>query len=323
MQEAGYQVVLLAGDRRASHPVAGGNKAFVEVSGAPMIVHVLDALVNTPELSDVFVVGDVQRLERVLTSHGSIERAAARGRAVHIIPQRDTLYDNIWYAFLRALPRARHAARPDHTILVAPADIPLVIPEEISEFIHRARELDADYVLGLSPEAALLPFAPRADAPGIDMACFNLAEGRFRQNNLHLVRPLRVENRHYIEEMYEARYQKQVGPILALVWKVLRLEFRHLWVLFPYLVLHLAGVLDRHGHRRSADLVRRFVSLPTVHRAASALLRTRFATVTTELGGAALDVDNDDDLAAADKMLLVWKEGQTRAARAAMLSAGE
>jgi GTP:adenosylcobinamide-phosphate guanylyltransferase len=322
VQDQRYEVVLLAGDRRASRSVAGGNKAFVEVSGAPMIVHVLDALVNTPEVSDVYCVGDVQRLERVLTAHRSLERAAARGRAVHIVPQRETLYENIWQAFLRVHPRSRHAARPDHTILVAPADIPLVIPEEISEFVQRARERNADYVIGLSPESALRPFAPRGDAPGIDMACFNLAEGRFRQNNLHLVRPLRVENRHYIEEMYEARYQREFGRVLALAWKVLRLEFRHLWVLLPYAVLHLAGLLDRRGHRRSADLVRRFVSLRTVERAASELLRTRFATVTTELGGAALDVDNEADLAAADKMLPVWKEDQTRAARA-MLSAGD
>jgi len=321
LPEERFQVVLLAGDRRASRAVAGGNKAFIEVSGAPMIVHVLDALLNTPEVPDIYPVGDIPRRERVLTAHGSHERAAARGRAIHIVPQRDTLSDNIWSAFLRAHPRSRHAARPDHRILVVPADIPLVIPEEVSEFIQHARESDADYVLGLSPESALLPFAPRADAPGIDMACFNLAEGRFRQNNLHLVRPLRVENRHYIEEMYEARYQKEFGSMLALVWRVLLLEFRHLWVLAPYAILHLAGALDRRGQRRSADLVRRCVSLRTVERAASELLRTRFLTVTTVLGGAALDVDNDADLAAADKMLPVWKEDQTRAARTAMLSA--
>ena len=48
-------------------------------------------------------------------------------------------------------------------------------------------------------------------APGIHMAYFNLREGRFRQSNLHLVKPARLGNRHYIEDLYEHRYQRQTA----------------------------------------------------------------------------------------------------------------
>ncbi|MBW2416831.1 MAG: hypothetical protein JRG76_20225 [Deltaproteobacteria bacterium] len=80
-------------------------------------------------------------------------------------------------------------------------------------------------------------------------------------------------------------------------------------MLFPYLLMHLAGVLDRRGYRPASDWVRSFVSLRTVERGIGAMLRTRFATVETAFGGAALDV--------VDKMIEPWKAMQVRNARLA------
>jgi GTP:adenosylcobinamide-phosphate guanylyltransferase len=309
-----YQAVLLAGDRGAARAVRGRSKAFVEIAGKPMVVHVLETLLHTPEISEVYVVGDAPALERAIARHGCLRLAAARSRPIHVVPQRQNLYENVWHTFLRTLP----AGQPeDHAIVVVPADVPLMIPEEVSSFVRQAAERDADYVVGLSPEAALRPFAPHDGQPGIQMAYFNLAEGRFRQNNLHFVRALRMGNRHYIQDMYENRYQKQVGNMLRLGWRIARREYRNLWVIFYYLLMHLSGVLDRRGRRRGADRLRRWVPLATVERGIGALLRTRFATVLTGYGGAALDVDNDADLEIVDKMLAAWKERQARQARAA------
>ena len=307
------QAILLAGDRGHARAVKGRSKAFVPVAERPMVVHVLEALLHTPEVSEVYVVGDPIELEKAIAEHGMLRLAAARSRPVHIVPQRDTLYDNIWYTFLRTLPEGQRPG--DHAVLVVPSDIPLVIPEEISEFLHRAWELDADYVVGLTPESALLPYAPREGEPGIRMASFNLREGRFRQNNLHYVRPLRMGNRHYIQDMYEHRYQKEFGNTVRLGWRILRKEFRRLWVLFFYALMHLAAVMDRRGHRRIADWLRRRIPMARIERGISGLLRTRFKTVTTGFGGAALDVDNDADLEVVDKMLFRWKERQARLAR--------
>jgi GTP:adenosylcobinamide-phosphate guanylyltransferase len=310
------QAILVAGDRGASRAVRGRSKAFVEVAGKPMVVHVLEALLYTPEVSEIYLVGNPAGLERAVAEYGCLALAAARGRPVHIVPQRDSLYANVWHTFLRTL---RPGVPPDdaHGVLVVPADIPLVMPEELSTFVERALANGGDYVVGLSPEAALQPFAPRDGAPGVEMAYFNLREGRFRQNNLHFVRALRMGNRHYVEDMYENRYQKELGSQIALAWKVLRKEWRNLWVLGCYFLIHLAGVLHRRGHLRAADAVRARVPLSMIERAASALLRTRFRCVTTELGGAAIDVDNEEDLEVVEKMLERWKAMQARLARAA------
>lgn len=310
----GVQAILLAGDRGASRAVKGRSKAFLELAGRPMLVHVLDALLHTPEVSEIFVVADPIRVEKTLARFGCLEQAALRSRPVHVVPQRQSLVENVWHAFLRTLPPGED---PDHAILVVPADVPLIVPEEISAFIRAACAADADHVVGLTPEPALEPFAPRDGSPGMRMACFNLAEGRFRQNNLNWVRPLRIGQRQYVQDLYENRYQKEVGSMIRLALRVVRREWRNLWVLFPYLIIHVAGVLDRRGHRRAADRVRSWVSLRTVERGLGALLRTRFATVETHLGGAALDVDNGDDLDVADKMLERWKAMQIRTARIA------
>ena len=309
------QAVLVAGDRGASRAVQGRSKAFIEVAGKPMVVHVIEALLHTPEISEIFVVGDAVRLGKVIADHGCLILAAARARPIHIVPQRESLYENIWHAFLRTLPPG--GARDDHAILVIPTDIPLVIPEELSDFVRQATSLDADYVLGLSPESAFAPYAPRAGTAGIRMALFNLAEGRFRQNNLHFVRQLRLGHRHYIQEVYEARYQKELGNMLRLAWRIFVREFRNLWILFFYVLMHLASALDRRGHRRLSNWMRARVSLVTIERGIGVLLKTRFRTAITHLGGAALDVDTDDDLEVVEKMLPQWKTMQARLSRAA------
>jgi hypothetical protein len=149
------------------------------------------------------------------------------------------------------------------------------------------------------------------------MASFNLAEGRFRQNNLNWVRPLRIGQRQYVQDLYENRYQQEIGSMVRLGARIIRKEFRNLWVLFPYLLMHVAGVLDRRGYRRASDRIRALVSLRTVERGLGAMLRTRFTTVETHLGGAALDIDNDEDLDVAEKMLERWKAMQIRTARMA------
>jgi len=309
------QAILVAGDKSASRTVRGKSKAFVELAGKPMIVHVLEALLHTPEVSEVYVVGNAPRLAATIASFGCLALSAARGRPIHVVPQRDSLYANVWYTFLRTLSPGRTDA--NHAVLVVPADIPLVIPEEISEFVARAEAADADYVVGLSPESALARFAPRDDAPGVEMAYFNLREGRLRQNNLHWVRPLQMGNRHYIDEMYENRYQKELLSQIRLAWRVIRREWRNLWVLGCYFLIHIAGLLHRRGNVALSDRVRHWVPLSAIERASSALLRTRFRTVTTELGGAAIDVDNESDLEIVEKMLERWKALQVRLARAA------
>jgi hypothetical protein len=150
--------------------------------------------------------------------------------------------------------------------------------------------------------------------PGLRMATYNLREGRYRQSNLHLAKPARLGNRHYIEEMYRHRHQRKLGPIIRLAWTLLTSERGGLRVLNCYAFMHMAGLADRWGFRRLANRVRRWISVARVERGCSDLLRTEFRFVVTEIGGCAIDVDTELEYDVASQRYREWREAQDAAA---------
>jgi hypothetical protein len=310
--------VVTAGDRGAAKAVYGESKAYLELEGRPLVARVVAALQRVPEVSEVWVVGDAARLEAVLSAEPL--RHELR-KPLHLVPQLANLYENAWGAYRRLLPGAGESGREpepadlDVRVLYLSADLPFATPQEISAFVRQAGGLSCDYALGLVPEEAMADFLPAAPGEaGIRMATFNLREGRFRQSNLHLVKPARIGNRHYIEEMYRNRFQRELGSVLALAWRLLRSERGGLALLYYFLLMHVAGVLDRRGSRRLADALRRFVPIARIERGCGDLLRTSFRFAVTQAGGCAIDIDNEPDYDAAKQRFAEWSKAQ--AARA-------
>jgi hypothetical protein len=313
--------VVTAGDRGAAKAVYGESKGYLEIAGRPLVAHVVATLQRVPEISEVWVVGDTERLRSVL---GSELMRRSLCKPLHLVPQQNTLYENAWSAYRHLLPGAGELGRdPEHgdldiQALYISADLPFATPQEISAFLRQAGQLDCSYAVGLVTEESMAGFLPAAPGePGIQMATFNLREGRFRQSNLHLVRPARIVNRHYIEEMYRNRFQRELGSVVALAWRLLTSERGGFSLLYYYLLMHVAGVVDRRGYRRLADALRRFVPLARVEAGCSDLLRASFRFVVTEGGGAAIDVDNEHDYDIAKLRYAEWSKQQ--AARAEQL----
>ena len=129
------------------------------------------------------------------------------------------------------------------------------------------------------------------------MAYFNLREGRFRQSNLHLIRPGRIGNRHYIEEMYEHRHQREFGSVAAMAWRLLRSERGGLprrRLLRPDAPGR--GIAIAPAGTRMADWVRRWIPIARVERGCSALLRGSFSLRRPPRRAAApVDIDNEHD----------------------------
>ena len=283
------------------------------------MAHTVLALQDVPEISEVWVVGNAPRLEAALGGQELVSRLRKR---LTIVPQFRNLFENVWQTYRRTLPGAGLEGRDpgpeddEGRALFLSADLPFATPEEISAFVRLSLAAGCDYALGLTTEAGMADFhvgPPGED--GIDMAYFNTHEGRFRQNNLHLVRPTHLGNRHYIEEMYEHRYQREIGNIIALAWRILWGEGGGPSVLFYYGLMHLAGVADRRGWRRLADRVRRWVRIPRIEAGISKLLRTRFRFVVTEAGGCAVDIDNEHDFDVARCGFEHWQARQIARAR--------
>ena len=309
--------VVMAGDRGAARPVRGQSKVFLELGGRALVSHVVWVLQQVPEVREVWVIGDARRLESVL---GPLREGLVK--PLHVIEQLRTLYENAWEAYRRILPGAGPAGRDpespedlDRAVFYLSGDLPFATPQEISAFLRGALAQDCDYALGVVDEASVEHFYPGAPGgPGIHPVYFNVSEGRVRQSNLHLVKPGRVGNRHYIQEMYEHRYQKQLGNMLALGWTILRSEQGGLRIVFYYLLMHLASLADRWGWRRLADRVRTWIPTGRVEAAVGQLLRASFRLMITHGGGCAIDIDKDEEYEAARARYEEWRGTQRKRA---------
>lgn len=322
--------VVAAGDRGAAKQVHGQSKVFLEIEGLALVARVVLELQDVPEISEVWVIGDSERLAAVL---GPPSVQSRLRKPLHVVEQFSSLYENAWEGYRRVLPGAGAEGRDPVTpedentaVFYASGDLPFATPAEISDFIRQALALDCDYALGLSTEASLHDFLPREDGtPGIAMASFNLRDGRFRQNNLHLAKPAKLGNRHYIEDMYENRHQQELGQILSLAWRLLTTERGGLAVMWYYGLMHFAGLADRRGWKRTADIVSGWAPLSRIERGCGELLKTDFRFLVTEIGGCAVDIDNEHDYAVAQERFSAWRAAQQEQAKAlagASLGAG-
>jgi hypothetical protein len=304
--------IVTAGDRKASRAIYGESKAYLVVAGRPLVAHVVATLQAVPEVSSVWVVGNAGRLEPVLADPAL---QGALRKPLHLVGQFRSLYENGWETYRRALPGApsdgRDPTPEDGPALFLSADLPFATPHEISEFIRRSFATHADYAVGLVTEESMRAFYPEAPGKGgIHMAYFNLREGRFRQSNLHLIRPARVRNRNYVEEMYEHRHQREFGQIVGLAWRLLRSARGSFAILAYYGLMHLAGLLDRRRLRWLADRVRRWIPIARIELGVSTLLRGEFQFVVTEGGGCAVDIDNEHDYDVAVLRYDEWSKDQ-------------
>ena len=312
-----YDAIVLAGDRRDSHTVFGENKAFLEIEGVPLLNHVLVALDRAPSIRHAFIVGNPDRLREAL----SIAEKKGLRLPVTIVPQEEDLWGNFWAGYVRTLSpatrdriasgeRAEKAATPeerDRRVLALSGDIPLVQPAEIEAFLAAAAASGADYAAGLTSEETLEPFHPAPGRPGIRMAYFQLREGRSRQNNLHLARPLRVAHLERTERMYRHRYQRNAADAVRMGIAILKTRAVGLSILWGFLLLHLAMKLDMAGRRGASDFLRRFLPAARAEYAISRMLGCEFRLIRVPSPGAALDVDHESDFEALRAQFADWR----------------
>jgi hypothetical protein len=313
--------IVTAGDGKAAKAVYGQNKVFLELGGRPLVAHVVAVLQQVPEVSEVWVVGNAERLQAVFDRP---DLRATLTKPLHIVQQLRHLWENCWQAYRLTLPGAPTEGRDpeseadfEHQALYLSGDLPFATPQEISAFIRATWEADCDYGLGLVTDASLESFLPAAPGePGIEVAYFNLHEDRYRQSNLHLVKPGRLENRHYIEEMYQHRHQREFGNMLALAWRLMWSRQGGLTILFFYVLMHVAGVFDRWHWTRLADALRSVIFVKRVEATVSRLLGTDFRFIVTEAGGCAIDIDTDQEYDASQARFDEWIRQQRERAEA-------
>jgi GTP:adenosylcobinamide-phosphate guanylyltransferase len=307
--------ILLAGDRRASIQVREDNKAFLTLNDTPLLIHILHALKQSRFIHHISIVGPSERISDLLDSYAW--QLDGPGE-IHVIEQRENMIDNFKVGYVDSLGLPgdvpfhdlRGTAHADTPALVVPCDIPLLTPWEVDEFILQSNMHDYDYSIGITSEKILSYYHPDGDQPGIQMIYFHLREGLWRQNNLHLARPLRFAHLDYVEKMYEWRYQTHLFNVLRMTFSLLCVSWRFLTALRIFILIQLSLYYDQHGHPRLANHIRMHAPLETFQRGVSNILGARTQLVYTHLGGAALDVDHAENLDAMETMYADWMAHQ-------------
>ena len=308
----GFDAIILAGDSAGSRKVKGENKALLEIGGVSLVAHVLRALQEVSRIDGIYIVGPKVRLEKALQKSQVLSQTT---KLREIIDQKRSFYQNVWRGIqcvfgtknLDRLPSSSPAR--DKAILIVPGDIPLLIPEEVDEFLNQCALDRYDYFIGLTRQEYLEPYYPSHDLPGIRMSYFAFREGYFRINNLHLVKPLQIRNRRFVNKVYQYRYQRHPVNILYSTWELLRLP-SSLRALATYGLMQLSRVLMRMSLKRLSLYTRRLVSLRSLEEHAGRVLRARLTSVETTFGGAALDVDHEGDFLIVSQMFTRWRQFQ-------------
>jgi GTP:adenosylcobinamide-phosphate guanylyltransferase len=307
--------IVLAGDRQASIQVKEDNKAFLLLRDEPLLIHILRALKQSRFVQDITVAGPAERLRQTIEQYADALEGSGE---IRVIEQRQNMIENFRAAYVdslglpqstafESLHETEYAGTP---VLVSSCDIPLLTPWEVDEFIMHSNMHDYDYAIGITSEKVLRHYHPAKDKPGIQMIYFHMREDLMRQNNLHLVRPLKLNHLDYIEKMYEWRYQTRLFNVLRMMLALLTVSWRFLPALKVFIFLQLSLYYDRHGHPRLADRLRMHAPLDALPRGISRIIGTRTQLVYTHLGGAALDVDHDENLDAMEAMYDEWMTHQ-------------
>ena len=296
--------LVLAGDRKNYVKVANRkNKAFLDIGGRTILRVILEELQDVEEIDRFVVVGPLDALQAEVDAIGADLR-----KDVQLIEQENDLVSNI----LIGVHATAYGKPLDRHYLVMSSDIPLITAEEVRQFIQLSDMSLYDYVGGVTTEKAIQRFAPSDDESGVRMALFQGKEGRFRINNLHMVRPSAVRYMEYIRRTYAVRYQKQFLNMIRMAGGLFGALMRAPGSAPLFMGFQMAAFCDNRDWKRLAAFVRKGNSCERAARYISKILGTRFKIAVTSYGGAAVDVDNDEDYAIISQRHSEWLAMQKR-----------
>ncbi len=306
-----YNAILLVGDRRGAKKVFGKNKALLEIREIPSFIRVLAALQNVESIGEIRIVGPSEKIHSLLKKHS---KACQGSKTVKVVPQKDNVIDNVWTAFIDTLPgyRAGMEISPEQkemAVLIVAGDIPMLVPDEINEFISNCDLSRFDYYVGVVSEKTLSHFAPGKRGKGLKLAVLPFKENKYRVNNLHLVKPFKIANRFRLQDMYELRYQQKLRNIFTMFIRLIRLKGIKDAAFF-YLLILSTLFFSKIGFREVSVKISSFLTLSKVTGIVDRILGTRMSVAETTYGGAALDIDNKTDFNIINEKFEEWMECQ-------------
>lgn len=163
-----FDVLVLAGTGKESELTLQegvANKAFIPINRKPMLCAVLETLKGTRGISRIAVVGPVAELTPFIEQYGVI-----------VVPEKGSIPENIKSGFDTLQPRQH--------FLISSADIPLLTPMAVENFLELCRPYELDFYYPIVSKAN-----NEKRFPGVERTYVTLLDGVFTGGNIFLVNP--------------------------------------------------------------------------------------------------------------------------------------
>jgi molybdopterin-guanine dinucleotide biosynthesis protein A len=299
-------IVLAGTDDNPRRMILGQNKALLEIGGRPLVRRVVDALLASPSVGQVFVVGPLRRLQAAL---------AGMPPQVSLVQQQGKMLANAWAAIHAA--EAFHAshgnlAHETRPYLFLSSDLPLITTDAVEDFIDRCAAEDSrsgtgfSMLCGVAEEASLRQYYPQQGREGIRRPYVNLADCKVRLANIYVGRPRTLSNQAFLQVGFEHRKAEKWKNVLFLTWRFLSQS--HGWQA-AWLSLRLQATLM--ASRNPGKLYRRLREGNTTERVETVcgkVLGGSIRMVISPYGGLSLDADNQDDFQVLNRRFGDWIE---------------
>jgi len=224
------------------------SRAMVDIAGKTMLQRVVDALRGSQSIGRIAAVGKVE----------------ADGLDLIVGPGPDMVTN---------IKLGTDALKTDSNVLIVCADIPLITPESVDDFVNRAREKQVDLAVPIITKQCC-----EQRYPGMARTYLTTADGVFTLGNITLMSPDFIENNwNAVAQAYAAR--KQVVKLARMIGM---------------------GVLARVILARVIPSVLRVSML---EQAVERMLGARVAAVVSEYPEIGEDVDKLSDLEAVRRIL--------------------
>ena len=299
-------IVLAGTDDNPRRMIQGQNKAFLEIGGKALVRRVVEALLQSKKVGQVFVVGPIDRL------HAALDNVSPR---ITLVAQKGKMMANAWAAFEAAEVHQRDLGKPDkleRPVLILSCDLPLITPAAVEDFMARCAEADGradrgySILCGVAEEASLKQYYPEEGKPGIVRPYVNFAEFRVRLANIYVGRPRTLTNRAFLQTGFEHRKTAKLKNVLLLAWDFLSQKggWTAAWL---SLRMQLTLVADRNGWKsyprlRAGNPARRTEDV------CGEVLGGTVKIVVTPYGGLSLDADNEEDFVMLSQRFEEWLE---------------
>lgn len=163
-----YDAIILAGGENNEHLSRFSSQSYeamIEIAGKPMVTFVADALAASPQVERIFVMGPISQLRECSFPEGTI-----------LLEGGCTLVETIQLGV--------GALGHENKVLIATADIPLLTPDAIADFLRQCAAVQADLYYPIVSKEINDKYYP-----GNKRTYVRFKDGTYTGGNIFLVNP--------------------------------------------------------------------------------------------------------------------------------------